>query len=145
MSIITSTKKIREEYPDKIMTTFSVLPSPKVTWCELWKNSSLCPLGFWYSSGALQCKFCFTPFGGEHWSDLHDWQWGFVWYLLQEPETHQSFLWWPQPPGVTDHVWCDHMSQVPRPAQCWPQEAGCQHGPLPQAPLFHAWLCSTHL
>lgn len=27
--------KIREEYPDRIMSTYSVIPSPKVNYCQL--------------------------------------------------------------------------------------------------------------
>ena len=30
--------KIREEYPDRIMLTFSVFPSPKVRWFGVWRG-----------------------------------------------------------------------------------------------------------
>merc|ERR1712240_290634 len=87
--------KIREEYPDRIMNTYSVVPSPKVSDTVV--------------------------------------------------ETYNSHLRRPQPSCLLDHVRGDHLPQIPRTAQCRPQEAGCQHGSIPKAPLLHARIRSSYL
>ena len=47
--------KIREEYPDRIMTSFSVVPSPKVTLSPVRMGSRPCKIiGSLYASGKLR-------------------------------------------------------------------------------------------
>lgn len=66
--------KIREEYPDRIMNTFSVVPSPKVQeichicfyFSLLFLTPTYMPIwlpGFRHSGGAIQCYAVCPPAG----------------------------------------------------------------------------------
>ncbi len=120
--------KIREEYPDRIMNTFSVVPSPKVsdTVVEPY-NATLSVHQLVENTDETYCidnealyDICFrtlkltTPSYG----DLN--------HLVSAT--------------MRSH----HLPQVPRPAQRRSAQAGCKHGALPSSPLLHAWLRSSH-
>lgn len=67
--------KIREEYPDRIMNSFSVVPSPKVSKNLIWKkrfktligiNKKFRVSGFRYCSRTLQRHAVRPSIGGEY-------------------------------------------------------------------------------
>uniref|UniRef100_A0A8C9NPI7 Tubulin beta chain n=1 Tax=Serinus canaria TaxID=9135 RepID=A0A8C9NPI7_SERCA len=122
--------KIREEYPDRIMNTFSVVPSPQ---------------GVGHGGGALQRHAVRAPAGGEHGRDLLHRQRGALRHLLPHPQADHAHLRRPQPPGVGHHERCHHLPALPRPAQRRPAQAGRQHGALPAAALLHARLRAADL
>ena len=60
--------KIREEYPDRIMNTFSVVPSPKVSCCILSSETVL--------SGCLVCcAYCGTVDAENGFIVINIWEW----------------------------------------------------------------------
>lgn len=83
--------KIREEYPDRIMNSFSVVPSPKVnpttiqmTWSSLCKSNVNSGIpGFRHRCWTLQCHTVRPPAGREHRRNVLHRQWSFVRHLLQ--------------------------------------------------------------
>ena len=135
--------KIREEYPDRIMNTFSVIPSPKVsdtvvepynatlsvhqlventdeTFCI--DNEALYDICFRYENDNTDISKTFSP---------------------QDSQVSLSHLRRPEPLGLHHHVWRDHLPQVPRTAQCRPKKAGSEHGALPQTAFLHARVCTS--
>jgi len=121
--------KIREEYPDRIMNTYSVVPSPKVsdTVVEPY-NATLSVHQLVENTDETYC------IDNEALYDI-------CFRTLKLTTPH---LWRPQPPRLPHHVRCHHLPQVPRTAERRPQEARREHGALPQASLLHAWVCSSH-
>lgn len=96
--------KIREEYPDRIMNSFSVVPSPKVS---LRRRSQIPPLhrnvllpGVRHSRRAVQRHIIGSSAGRKHGRDLLHRQRGSVRHLLQNSETDVSDVRRPQPFGV---------------------------------------------
>ena len=98
--------------------------------------------GVWHCCWTLQRYFVSSPIGGKYRWDLLYWQRSLVWHLLPYPQIGQSHLWWFEPFGFSNHVWSDHMFEVPRSAECWLEEVGGQHGTLPQVAFLHAWFRS---
>ena len=79
--------KIREEYPDRIMSTFSVFPSPKVcpqpyNWSPNWLNSL--STGIRDCGRALQRDPLCPPIGRKHRPDLLYRQRSAVWHLFPD-------------------------------------------------------------
>ena len=58
------TSKVREEYPDRIMTSFSVVPSPKVNSAEI--ASIHTAAGVRHGRRAIQRNTVRSSAGGEH-------------------------------------------------------------------------------
>lgn len=123
--------KIREEYPDRIMNTFSVVPSPKVHKNSIKPNSKMCAYswlycviimvaslfyttGVRYSGGAIQCHPLSASAGWEHRWDILHWQWGPLWHLLPHIEADHTHLFWPQPSCLMYHERCYYLSTLPR-------------------------------
>merc|ERR1712107_232171 len=105
---------IREEFPDRIMNSYSVVPSPKVS------DTVLEPYNATLSVHQLventDETFCIDN------EALYD-----ICFRTLKLMT----------PTYGD---LNHLPQVPRPAERRPEEAGGEHGPLPPPPLLHARL-----
>lgn len=80
--------KIREEFPDRIMSSFSVVPSPKAFW-NFW-YIRLDHLGLGYRCWTVQCYTVSASVGGEYRWDILHWQWGSLRDLLPHSQTQQS-------------------------------------------------------
>ena len=137
--------KVREEYPDRIMCTFSVVPSPKVsdTVVEPY-NATLSVHQLVENADEVMCidnealyDICFrtlkltTPTYGDlnHLVSVNS--------LLLHHAT--SLI-----TSSLDHdVRGDDVPAVPGAAERRPEEAGGEHGALPQAPLLHARVRAT--
>ena len=68
--------KIREEFPDRIMNSYSVVPSPKVffrflAWVSLFHSLFLL-LGVWHCRGTLQRHPVCSPACREHWRGIEN-------------------------------------------------------------------------
>ena len=50
--------KIREEYPDRMMMTFSVVPSPKVRWSEAWAGLNACAPALGWPAVSCELTSC---------------------------------------------------------------------------------------
>jgi tubulin beta len=109
--------KIREEFPDRMMATFSVMPSPKVsdTVVEPY-NATLSVHQLVENSDETFCidnEVCaristltlLLTFPGS------------VRYLHEDPEAEQPLVRRPEPPRLRRHVWCHHLPAFPRSAQ----------------------------
>ncbi|CAI5671177.1 unnamed protein product [Oreochromis niloticus] len=120
--------KIREEYPDRIMNTFSVMPSPKVsdTVVEPY-NATLSVHQLVENTDETYC------IDNEALYDI-------CFRTLKLTTPH---LWRPQPPGVSHHERRDDLAPFPRTAQRRSPQAGREHGSFPQAALLHAGVCSS--
>merc|ERR1711890_160982 len=120
--------KIREEYPDRIMNTYSVAPSPKVsdTVVEPY-NATLSVHQLVENTDETYC------IDNEALYDIC-----FRTLKLTSPSY-----------GDLNHLVSLTMSGVTTclrfpGQQRRPQEAGCQHGSIPKASLLHSWVCSTN-
>ena len=75
-------------------------------------NVDIVDTGIRHSCWTLQCSVVITSVGGEHrWSLLY-WQWSSVRHLSQQPQAVITHIWWPQPPCVCYHEWCNNLPQV---------------------------------
>ena len=94
--------KIREEYPDRMMCTFSVVPSPKVS------DTVVEPYNATLSVHQLveNADECFMPR-----------QRGPVRHLLPHPQADHPHLRRPEPPGLCRHVRHHLLPALPRPAE----------------------------
>ena len=139
--------KIREEYPDRIMNTYSVVPSPKVsdTVVEPY-NATLSVHQLVENTDETFCidnealyDICFrtlkltTPTYG----DLN--------HLVSLTMSGKTDF-----PQNQKHIFieiqrCYHLLAVPGSAERRSEEAGSQHGSLPSSPLLHARVCSAHI
>lgn len=91
--------KIREEYPDRIMNTYSVVPSPKVSDTVVEPYNATCKLIFikteFFGCTTVNVIFFYsirTPVSGKHRRNLLHWQWSFIRYLFPNPKgmlTHE--------------------------------------------------------
>ena len=157
--------KIREEFPDRIMNTFSVIPSPKVGDVDRILCSDVHTIKCAQSSIQVSDTvvepynatlsvhqlventdetFCID---NEALYDIC-----FRTLKLTSPTYGDlnhlvsvivivvvQVLANANLPFSTDyHVRSDHLSALSRPAQRGPPQAGRQHGPVPKTPLFHA-------
>ena len=113
--------KIREEFPDRMMATFSVVPSPKVsdTVVEPY-NATLSVHQLVEHSDETFCIDNEVWFGGK----LRCRQFkvvlmeaGSVRYLHEDAKTPQPFLRRPEPSRLCGHVRCDNLSTLPWPTQ----------------------------
>lgn len=110
--------KIREEFPDRMMATFSVVPSPKVSETvvepynatlsihQLVENSDET---FCIDNEVSQCDL------RSRTSSLISL--GTVRHLPPNPEAHQPFIWRSKSSRFRCHVRCYNMPSLPRPAQ----------------------------
>ena len=122
--------KIREEYPDRIMTTFSVVPSPKVS------DTAVKPYNCTLSVHQL-VENTDETFGIDN-EALYDIC--FRTLKLTTP-THGDL----NHLVCADHVRSHYLSEVVRTAQCGSQETGGEYGSLSLTALFHSGLCSFNI
>merc|ERR1712194_63087 len=121
--------KIREEYPDRIMETFSIIPSPKVSdtvvepynavlsFHQLVENAGVLLVG---QRGALR-------------------------HLFPHAEADHSDLRRPQPLGERGDERRDHVPPLPRAAQLRLAQDRREPDPIPAAALPHDWLRPAHI
>ena len=124
--------KIREEFPDRMMATFSVMPSPKVsdTVVEPY-NATLSVHQLVENSDETFCidnEVCTLPISAAQVKANGK---GTLRYLHAHPQALESVIWRPQPSRVGRHVWCHHLPSIPRPTQLRPSQACRQEWSLP--------------
>ena len=94
--------KIREEYPDRIMNTFSVVPSPKVS------DTVVEPYNATLSIHQLvrhtDETYCIDNKALQH--------------LPLHPQADHANLQGPESPHLRHYEWCHHLPPLPWPAQC---------------------------
>jgi len=73
--------------------------------------------GVRHGRGAIQRNAVRPSAGWKHGRDILHWQRGSVRHLLPYPQADHSHLRWPQPPCLCNHVWCHHLSPLPRPGR----------------------------
>lgn len=108
--------KIREEFPDRMMATFSVVPSPKVsdTVVEPY-NATLSVHQLVENSDETFCIDNEVRQSGiscliEEFADCSI---GIVRYLHEDTQAHQPVIWRLEPPRLSRHVWCYNLSSIP--------------------------------
>ncbi|KAL0371702.1 UNVERIFIED_CONTAM: Tubulin beta-1 chain [Sesamum calycinum] len=107
--------KIREEYPDRMMLTFSVFPSPKVS------DTVVEPYNATLSVHQLV----------ENADEC----------MVLDNEA----LWRSQPSDFCHHEWCDLLSAFPWSTEFRSSQACCQPYSIPPTALLHGWVCSSHI
>jgi len=119
--------KIREEYPDRMMCTFSVVPSPKVsdTVVEPY-NATLSVHQLVENADEVMC------IDNEALYDIC-----FRTLKLQNPHLRRL-----EPFGFCRHEWYHLQFAFPWSTQCRFAKVGCQLDPLPSSSLFLGRICS---
>lgn len=136
--------KVREEYPDRIMTTFSVVPSPKVsdTVVEPY-NATLSVHQLVENTDETFCidnealyDICFRTL------KLNNPSYGDLNHLGKPPAfPFDTFF----VCSLADDERRDDVFALPGPTQRRPTQAGREHGAIPAFALLHAWLRATHV
>ena len=145
--------KIREEYPDRIMNTFSVIPSPKVsdTVVEPY-NATLSVHQLVENTDETFCidnealyDICFRTLKltSPTYGDLnHLVSVCIQWFtftkrniMLQQSRNLDII-------SLDYNVRSHYLSAFSRSAECWPEEAGRQYGAVSQVTFLHARICS---
>merc|ERR1711924_523630 len=121
--------KIREEYPDRVMCTYSVFPSPKVS--DTVVEPYNCVLSVHQLVENSDESLLLDNEALRH--------------LLPHPQAHHADLRRPQPPRRRRHVGHDVLPPLPGPAQLRPAQARRQHDPVPPPPLLHDRLRAAHV
>ena len=150
--------KIREEYPDRIMNTFSVIPSPKVsdTVVEPY-NATLSVHQLVENTDETFCidnealyDICFRTLKltSPTYGDLNHLVSvrnkfrikliNFITYLINKTKFYVCILIF----LVTDYnVRCNHMLAFPRPIKCRFTQVGCKYGAFSQITFLYARIC----
>ena len=115
--------KIREEYPDRIMNTYSVVPSPKVS------DTVVEPYNATLSVHQLVEN---TD------EDLLHRQRGTLRYLLPHPEIIHTYLRRLEPSRFPHDVRRDDLPEVPWSVERRLEKTSRKHGTVPSSPLLHA-------
>ena len=137
--------KIREEFPDRMMATFSVVPSPKVsdTVVEPY-NATLSVHQLVENSDETFCidnearADPYQPFQSLLTIS------GSLRYLHTHTQAVKPFLWRSELPCLRCNVWRHHLPPIPRSAQFRSAQACRQHGSLPTSTFLHGRLRSSH-
>lgn len=144
--------KIREEYPDRIMNTFSVVPSPKVsdTVVEPY-NATLSVHQLVENTDETFCidnealyDICFrtlkltSPTYGDlnHLVSVSRLSF-YCRYLYRRTISFHIII-------SGDHVWSNNVPPVSWSVERRLEKIGCQHGALPEVTFLHAWIRSPH-
>ena len=135
--------KIREEYPDRIMNTFSVVPSPKVsdTVVEPY-NATLSVHQLVENTDETYCidnealyDICFRY--RYYFTAIYT-------YGNKDFEVDNSYLWRSQSFGFGNNVRCYNLPSISWPVECRFEKVGREHGALSQASFLHARIRTSH-
>ncbi|GFS32337.1 tubulin beta 8 [Actinidia rufa] len=122
--------KIREEYPDRMMLTFSVFPSPKVS------DTVVEPYNATLSVHQLveNADECMV-LDNEALYDI----------CFRTLKTHHTKFWGLEPPNISNNEWSDMLFAIPRSAELRPTKASREFDPIPATPLLHGGVCAPNL
>lgn len=87
--------------------------------------------GVGHRGGAVQCNPLCAPAGGKRRRVHGPGQRSALRHLLPHPQTHDAYLWRPEPPYLCSYVWHHVLPSFPRCCTPMPRQPYLQDPPLP--------------